>query len=181
MLPGTPVRFEITKYGDRPHWRYAGAYLGADDLGDWVGIPAGTPHARPGLAFDSDVDSVVLVRPGVHHLAALHAPGLWCDVYVDMATPPVWDLTGEVAVVRSVDLDLDVVRRDDGSVFVDDEDEFADHRVSLGYPAELVTAAERARDEVRAAVLAGLPPYDGATGRRWLEALAALDPPRTGA
>ncbi|WP_052336518.1 DUF402 domain-containing protein [Nocardioides alkalitolerans] len=180
MLPGTPVRVEMTKLGDHPHWRFTGRYLGADEHGDWIGFPAGTHHVRPGLAFDSDVDSVTLVRAGAHHLASLHAPGLWCDVYVDMATPPVWDHSGDVAVVRSVDLDLDVVRRDDGTVFVDDEDEFAEHRVSLGYPAELVAAAERARDEVRAAVVAGVAPYDEATRRRWLGALTALDLPRPG-
>ena len=53
-------------------------------------------------------------------------------VYVDITTPPVWDGT----VLRAVDLDLDVVRGNTGRVWVDDEDEFADHRVRFGYPDE---------------------------------------------
>ena len=32
--------------------------------------------------------------------------------------------------MTAVDLDLDVIRRFDGSWFVDDEDEFAEHQVS---------------------------------------------------
>ena len=47
-----------------------------------------------------------------------------------MATPPYWD--GDV--LRSVDLDLDVIQGLSGRVWVDDEDEFADHRVRWGYP-----------------------------------------------
>ena len=44
--------------------------------------------------------------------------------------------------MTAVDLDLDVVRRTDGTVYVDDEDEFAEHRVSFGYPPEVVELAE---------------------------------------
>lgn len=171
---GTPVRVEMTKYGDLPHWRYDAYVLGADEHGEWLGVPAGTHHARPGLAFDSDVDSVVLVAAGAHALPGLHAPGLWCDIYVDVATPPRWDTAGPCPVLRSVDLDLDVVRRDDGSVFVDDEDEFDEHRVSLGYPPALVAAARASCATVLAAVQERRAPYDGPTAERWLATLAAL-------
>ena len=46
-----------------------------------------------------------------------------------------------------------MIRRFDGTWFVDDEDEFAEHQVSYGYPAEVVAAAEaecaRVADEIR--------------------------------
>ncbi|WP_180935649.1 DUF402 domain-containing protein [Nocardioides ungokensis] len=37
-------------------------------------------------------------------------------------------------MLRAVDLDLDVVRGRTGRVWIDDEDEFAEHRVRFGYP-----------------------------------------------
>ena len=39
-----------------------------------------------------------------------------------------------------VDLDLDVVLTRDGDLLLDDEDEFDQHRVTLGYPDDLVAA-----------------------------------------
>jgi hypothetical protein len=172
--PGDPVRIEMEKWGDRPHWRFDAVWLGTDGYGDWVGIRAGTPMSRPGLELVSQHDQVGLVPgPGDDvergFLATFHAAGAPTWVYVDMTTPPVWD----DAVVRAVDLDLDVVRRRDGEVYVDDEDEFADHQVSLGYPPEVVTLAETSRDRVHTAVLAQEAPYDG-SHERWLVALRGL-------
>ena len=46
-----------------------------------------------------------------------------------------------VLVFADSDLDLDVIRTGDGTVFVDDEDEFAEHRVSLAYPERWVDQA----------------------------------------
>ncbi len=100
--------------------------------------------------------------------ATFQAPGIWCDLYVDIATPGEWDGT----VLRAVDLDLDVIRLPEqlppaetlpwetapagpGEVFVDDEDEFAEHQVAYGYPAEVIAAAQASCDQVLAAVRAG--------------------------
>ncbi len=44
-------------------------------------------------------------------------------------------------MLRAVDLDLDVVRGNTGRVWVDDEDEFAEHRVAFDYPEDVVTSA----------------------------------------
>ncbi|WP_182525901.1 DUF402 domain-containing protein [Nocardioides dongkuii] len=164
LSPGDPVRCVMTKWGGRPHWEFAGTYLGGDEHGDWLGFPAGTPYARPGAAFVADVASVTLVPRGGASLPTFHAPGIWCSVYVDMTTEPVWD----GAVLRAVDLDLDVIRGETGRVWVDDEDEFADHKVRYGYPPEVVAMAERTAAEVHDAVLRGLPPYDAATSAPWL-------------
>ena len=59
-------------------------------------------------------------------------------------------------------------------MFVDDGDEFAQHRVEFGYPPEVVTAVEDSCRAVLDAVRAGTAPFDGPTARRWLGALAAL-------
>jgi protein associated with RNAse G/E len=52
--------------------------------------------------------------------------------------------------VTAVDLDLDVRRQRDGSVLVMDEDEFAEHQIKYGYPAEVVAAARATCDWVTA-------------------------------
>ena len=153
MEPGTAIRCETSKWGDRPHWQFEGFFLGSDEHGDWIGVPQGTHHHRPGLEFHSDVDAVTLVPSEGWYAATFHQPGIWCDLYIDVATPGRWDGT----VLRMVDLDLDVIRMSDplpaslhdeavkagraaGEVFVDDEDEFAEHQVRYGYPAEVVAA-----------------------------------------
>ena len=67
------------------------------------------------------------------------------DTYVDITTPAVWH--GE-DLVRAVDLDLDVIRGTTGRIWVDDEDEFAAHRVALDYPDEVVEQAVASCQEV---------------------------------
>ena len=173
---GDPVRIEMTKWGDRRHWHIPGHWLGSDEYGDWIAIPAGTLMVRPGAAVRSEVDQVGLVPPAGApetdrgFLATFHAPGgPRVSLYVDITTPPYWD----GPVVRAVDLDLDVVRGVDGRVWIDDEDEFAEHRVELGYPDDVASAAEASCDRVHAAVLADHAPYDG-SHERWLAALGRL-------
>ncbi len=174
---GDPVRIEMTKWGDRPHWHIPGRWLGSDEHGDWVGIPAGTRMVRPGLEVVSRNNQVGLVPPAGAvdsergWVATFHGPGsrLGLSVYVDITTPPVWD----GPVLRAVDLDLDVVRETEGRIYVDDEDEFAEHQVSFGYPPEVVALAEASRDRVQAAILEQHPPYDG-SHERWQHALARL-------
>lgn len=186
MEPGTPIRCEMTKWGERPHWEFDGIYLGADEHGEWLGFPHGTHNRRPGYEFHSEVDAVTLVPPGSWYAATFHAPGIWCDLYIDITTPAAW--VGDV--LRAVDLDLDVIRMSPeppaslrsapqnlsaglGEVFVDDEDEFTEHQVAYGYPAEVIGSAQASCDELVAAVRAGLPPYDG-THQRWLGELTTL-------
>jgi hypothetical protein len=173
---GDPVRIEMEKWGGRPHWQFDALWLGTDEHGEWIGIPAGTPMSRPGMALTSRNDQVGLLPspdlPGDERwwLATFHAePNPRVLVYVDIATPPVWD--GEV--LRTVDLDLDVVRPVDDEVFVDDEDEFAAHQVEFGYPDDVIAGATTACEGVRAAVAARMAPYDG-SHERWQAILAGL-------
>jgi protein associated with RNAse G/E len=59
----------------------------------------------------------------------------------------------------TVDLDIDVIRRRDGTVEVLDRVEFERHRRELGYPAHLVDDVERAAAEVEAAVRSHQEPF----------------------
>jgi hypothetical protein len=165
----------MSKWGERPHWEFEAVFLGSDEHGDWCGIPAGTHFSRPGADYVAPVDQVGLVpaadAPGGRWwLATFHADGGAVQVYVDMTTPPAWD----GPVLHAVDLDLDVVRGPTGRVWVDDEDEFAQHRVELGYPDDVCAAALASCASVRAAVEAGEAPYDGTVHRRWLRRLAEV-------
>ena len=166
--PGTPVRCEMSKWPDLPHWVYAGTYLGADAHGDWIGFPQGSRFTRPGADYVAPYDQVGLVPSGdVGWLAAFHSRGGPVNTYVDIATPPVWD--GDV--VRSVDLDLDVVSGWTGRVWIDDEDEFAERRG--GYPDEIVRHALDTCRLVEQLMSAAAAPFDGSADA-WLERLRSF-------
>ena len=170
---GEPLHVAMTKWGERPHWEYDAVRLGTDDLGLWVGTPAGVRHHRPGFEFVSEVATVTLFPRERWWAATFHAPGIWCTAYVDMATPAVLDTATDPAVVRAVDLDLDVIRRESGEWYVDDEDEFEEHQVLYGYPADVVEAADAARHEVWAEATAGKGAFDG-RAEEWLGKLRHL-------
>ena len=140
-------------------------FLGSDEHGDWIGFPAGTLMSRPGVEVRPSNEQVGLVPAGADAdrawLATFHSPGGSVLTYVDMTSVPSWD----GSVVRAVDLDLDVIEALDGTVYVDDEDEFEEHQVLFGYPAEVIALAESTKDAVLAAVSERRAPFDG-VGRR---------------
>ncbi|MGN6089622.1 MAG: DUF402 domain-containing protein [Actinomycetales bacterium] len=170
----TPVRIVTSKWGNRPHYEFDAVLLGHDEHGSWLGLPRGTRVTRPGVDFRTAHLWVALVPDGAPYLASFYERGATTAVYVDMTTPPQWVESGAGRSVRMVDLDLDVVREQSGRVFIDDEDEFADHQVRFGYPQEVIEMARHCADEVYAAVLAERAPFSHATGLAWVERLAAL-------
>jgi predicted RNA-binding protein associated with RNAse of E/G family len=176
LRPGDSVRMVMTKWGDRPHWEFDATYLGSDEHGDWIGIVAGTHMSRPGAEYVAQVDQVGLVpadgAPDERGwLATFHAEGGPVRVYVDMTTPPVWD----GAVLRAVDLDLDVVRMLDEHVLVDDEDEFEVHQVRYDYPAEVVALASATCARVQEALTERRAPFHGVADQ-WLARLRQPPP-----
>ena len=178
MLEPDDVRAVMTKWGGKPHWEFDARHLGEDAHGVWLGVEVGTVMSRPGARFVAEFEQVVLVpRPGAGGgagwMATFHAPGFAVATYVDMTSVPRW--SADRSRVSAVDLDLDVVRMaSDGSVYVDDEDEFAEHRVAYGYPSEVVSLAEASCAFVLSEVRAERAPFDAATPAGWLRALADL-------
>ena len=172
LTSGDAVRLQMTKWGGAAHWEMDAVYLGRDDAGDWIGFPPGTRMSRPGMEVTTTNHQVGLVPAatamGQAWVATFHGPGGIVWTYVDMTTVPVW----QGRTVRAVDLDLDVVEGLDREVFVDDQDEFDEHRVELGYPREVVDLAMATRDLVLTAVQRKLPPFDGRS-EPWLDALRA--------
>ena len=169
------VRVLTRKWPDLPHWEFDAVPLGVDGLGHWVGVPAGTWLARPDRGFHAWCDHVVLLPHDAWWVATIYGddPERPVDVYVDITTPCEWAEDG--SWVRAIDLDLDVVKGPTGRLWIDDEDEFAAHQVTLGYPADVVEAAVRSCGEVLEAVRDGAPPYDGSAAR-WIARLRSGRP-----
>jgi protein associated with RNAse G/E len=89
------------------------------------------------------------------------------QVYVDLATDHGWiPIRPGVTEFHLIDMDLDVIRTVDAGVYVDDEDEFAEHRIEMDYPADVVDRITAASDQLYQAVKAQQPPFDG-TDREW--------------
>lgn len=169
------IRCEMRKWPDSPHWEFDCTWLGADGTGQWLGLRSGTWMSRPGAGMHASADHVVLVPHDDWWVATFYDddPDRPFDTYVDITTPATW----EGDVVRAVDLDLDVIRGTTGRTWVDDEDEFAAHRASLGYPDDVVSAALASCERVLPAVTADDPPYTRVTAAGWIAKLRSLAPP----
>ncbi|MBO9520771.1 MAG: DUF402 domain-containing protein [Nocardioidaceae bacterium] len=166
------TRVLTRKWPDGPHWEFDAVRLGVDAHGHWVGVPAGTLLARPDKAFTAWADHVVLLPHDAWWVATIYGTDedRPVDFYVDITTPCVW--SDDESSVSAVDLDLDVIREVDGRIWVDDEDEFAEHQVTLGYPGDVVERAVSSCAEVLAAMQAGRAPFDG-IGLEWIARLKA--------
>lgn len=170
---GSRVWLERRKWPDAPHYGVIGTVLGEDVHGVWVG-------ARPG--------SLIVDPDGTRHRGP-HA-AVWCvprddwfmvhvlrghpdvAVYVDVCTPPFWSKRG----ARMIDLDFDIVVWSDqrgGQVELVDEDEFEEHCVTLGYPAELVMRTRRAAEDILARTEAGEAPFTVSAATPWLRLIDA--------
>jgi protein associated with RNAse G/E len=166
------MRLLFTKWGDQPHWQIPTQLLGEDDQGVWLGVPEGTVMWRPGVQVKTHYAAVVLVPKDSPFVAMFmdRAPRPEDPnppvVYVDMTTVPIFG----TETITAVDLDLDVIRRHDGTVFIDDEDEFVEHRELYGYPVDVADLAEQSCRDVVAGLTARRAPWDG-QAQRWLAAI----------
>lgn len=70
-------------------------------------------------------------------------------------------------------MDLDVVRSTGPrGTWVDDRDEWDEHRVAYGYPAEVVARLEALALDLEQRVRDRVPPFDDAVPDLWLDRLA---------
>jgi protein associated with RNAse G/E len=152
------IDIDYRKWGDGPHWRFFGDRLGSDEYGTWVVVHTGTSYSGPRGEGTTPHAFVLLFPNDEWWVAAFNLAGD-VDVYVDIATPPQWPTDDHVTMV---DLDLDVIRRRDGTVFIDDEDEFADHSVLYAYPEDVVARARTTADTLVTAVSERHEPFGNA-------------------
>ncbi|WP_328916856.1 MULTISPECIES: DUF402 domain-containing protein [unclassified Streptomyces] len=161
------VQVNYRKYDGSLHWNLRMRRLGEDEHGVWLGLPA---HGVMRKGHNPEVSlpeaHVVLVPRASWWTAIFNAAPARTEIYCDITTPPRWISPAEVTMV---DLDLDVIRKRDADrpVLVD-EDEFAEHQVRYGYPADVIAEARESAQWLLAAVTAGSGPFGGAH-EAWLE------------
>ncbi|WP_018353536.1 DUF402 domain-containing protein [Longispora albida] len=159
---GNGVLVAYRKFDGKLHYNVDMIRLGEDEHGTWLGAPLGT-RVRKGLfdGFTPRWASVKLVPEGQSWWTASFITGeSEVDIYCDVTTPPAWSGDDEVTMA---DLDLDVVRdRATGLPSIVDQDEFAEHQVTYGYPADVIAAAEAAAEWLHASISAGSGPFGGA-------------------
>jgi protein associated with RNAse G/E len=157
-VSGRDVRVVYTKYDGSLHWNFSMRLLGEDEHGVWLGADSGLV-SRKGDGPDVIIKQphLMLIPQGVWWTAVFNGQPASTEIYCDIASPPRWPHPGEVTMV---DLDLDVIRRRaDQQVVLLDEDEFAEHQLQYGYPADVIAAAERSAAWLMAAVAARNEPF----------------------
>lgn len=154
------VRVRYSKYDGTAHRDYPARRLADDQHGTWLGVPAGTASIYHGQPSVERIPFVLLVPRDAWWTAMFNPPPRTSEVYCDITSPARWD---DGDSVHLVDLDLDVVRRrGTGQVELRDEDEFAAHRLSFGYPDDVVAPARAAAAWLRTALHNGTQPFASA-------------------
>ncbi|CAN5709787.1 hypothetical protein BH10CHL1_BH10CHL1_28030 [soil metagenome] len=156
------------KWPRRPTAVTTARLLGDDIFGRWLGITRGDPwwtadRSRVGVFEQSFVK---LVPSGTFWTACFNATNPMVDI--DIVLPVCWiDNT-----LEEVDLELDILRLDDGSIHVRDQDEFARVQAAWNIPQEIATQAKAACDHVYALIEQGSEPFK-TIGHTWLSRFLA--------
>lgn len=168
--PGTRLLFHWRKWDGSPHWVHECVYLGSDGWGDWFGQLPGWDSSRPGRTFLPQHPNVTLVPPGGDWVFTRNAAPHRTRTYIDLS----WDVRWQDGEPAGIDMDLDVVDREDAGVYIDDRDEWDEHRVAYGYPHDVVERLEMLAVDLERRVIAGEAPFDDATPAAWFARLDAL-------
>lgn len=173
--PGTRILFSWRKWDASPHWQHDCVYLGSDRWGDWVGQPTGWRSSRPGREFGAESPNVTLIPPSGDYAYTANSERI-VRVYIDIAWDVAWSKT-QSDLVEGIDMDLDVVlAHDERGLWIDDRDEWDEHRVKYGYPPDIVARLEALAVDLERRVGAAEAPFDDATAGGWLAVLAKLTP-----
>lgn len=152
-----PVTVQFLKNPDIAHWGFKGSYLGEDEHGDWIGVPAGSERWKGTETVGPTGEHAVFCAPrdGWWHL---HYNGETTRFshFVDIVTQPVWVSENRYEMI---DLDLDVVVHQDGTIEIEDEDEFEVHQVRYGYTGAMIEGALQATERVVQALRERREPY----------------------
>ena len=168
--PGTRLVFRWRKWDASPHWEHDCIYLGSDEWGDWFGQRAGWLSHRPGREVIASSDNVTLLPPSGEWAFTSNASPHRTRVYIDLA----WDARWDGDEPTGIDMDLDVVEQDDRGIWIDDRDEWEEHRVHYCYPLEIVERLESVAVDLEGRVTRREAPFDDTTVARWLARTAEL-------
>lgn len=118
---------------------------------------------------------------GQYALTVNLAPPATYRIYIDLGWDLRWAERDGQLEPTGIDMDLDVVNAVDGrGIWIDDRDEWEEHRVAYGYPLEIVEQLESLAIDLEKRVRAGVAPFDDATPDAWLDRLAAVEPTEQG-
>lgn len=172
-VPGTVTQFRWRKWDDGVHWVHDCVYLGHDSWGEWFGQPAGWRSIRPGRNVVTAGPNVTLMPPSGEYAMTVNAAPSRTRIYIDLGWDIGWSQSAP-GVAEGIDMDLDVVRAlDERGIWIDDRDEWDEHRVHYGYPREVVERLETLAVDLERRVRAAEAPFNDATADAWLERLAA--------
>ena len=155
------VRIASTKYDRSRHYEFDAQLLAHEGPMLRLLVMEGTPYTGyRGEGAIQTTFTALFWTDRDYNLFHNHRPAGRRRItsYANVALPA--ELNGDV--LRWVDLDLDVIVDADGGVILDDEDEFADHRLRFAYPQDVVSRAITARDELMRLAAAGAFPFDRA-------------------
>jgi uncharacterized protein len=164
------VRVVYRKYDGSLHWHMTMRWLGEDEHGVWTGSPPMcTMRKGDGPVVTFPHAQIMLFPRDSWWTAAFNDVPAKTEIYCDITTPVRWPSPGEVTMI---DLDLDVCRMRGGAVELLDADEFAEHQIRYGYPADVISAAERSAEWLQAALADGSEPFAGSY-RQYLALVSA--------
>lgn len=151
------IHIRTSKYDGTLHWHYDAVDLGADEHGRWFALEPDDPYRRGDEPVRHATHGFVGFVPfaGGWSVEFNPTPIGQSLVYVNVNTPARFD----DGVISMIDLDLDVVRRPDGSIELLDEDEFVEHAASMSYPDRIVDLARSTAAAIWVALERGDEPY----------------------
>ncbi|MFP3882978.1 MAG: DUF402 domain-containing protein [Actinomycetota bacterium] len=135
-----PVTVQFLKNPDVLHWGFDAMWLGEDEWGDWIAVPKGTKRWKGEKSVRLTSSDAVFCAPRGEWWHLHYTGALWGHIaaFIDIVTPPRWVSENRYEMI---DLDLDVALHVDGTVEVQDEDEFEVHQVKYGYTDEMIRGA----------------------------------------
>ncbi|MGH8945982.1 MAG: DUF402 domain-containing protein [Acidimicrobiia bacterium] len=152
-----PVTVQFLKNPHILHWGFEAVWLGEDEHGRWIALPNGSRRWKGQQEVRPAAEDAVFCAPHdawwhLHYNGALSQ----FSHFVDIVTPPVWVSDNRYEMI---DLDLDVTRSHNGTIAVEDEDEFEIHQLKYGYSDQMIERARAETDWVVAALAAGSEPF----------------------
>jgi len=171
-----PVTVQFYKIPRALHWGFAGYLVGQDEHGHWVGLPKGSDRWKGETKWRPTGEDAVQCFP---HQGwwVLHYNGSVRPIshFVDIATQPRFS-DGRFEMI---DLDLDLVVLADGTVEVEDEDEFEVNEVTLGYSPDVIERARAETDRVAGLLQRREEPFFE-VAERWLQVVSSGSFPHPG-
>lgn len=157
------IRVRKNKWPCRPVSEWDAEVLGVDEFGTWLFCAKDETYRTP------DGTEVVIPSDGVQ---LMPSTGWWAAwwwrmnhwISVDVCLPPVLDRDGW----SFTDLELDLVRREDGTVLLVDEDEFEQAVAEYDIPVTVVETSRATTAELRARLADDADPLL-AKGWEWLD------------